>query len=113
MCNEIRGVPQVGDLLEAGVAGGVAQDLAPSEVAGELLQHQGSPGDILGEGSGVVGGKEEELATRVEAALEDQGRAFRHPAGGRRACAPGAHASARFCHPWHEVEMRVEPQCLR
>ena len=54
-------------------------------------------------------GEEVELSIRVEAALEDQGRAFRHPWGGRRACAPGAHASARFCHPWHDVEMRIEP----
>ena len=56
---------------------------------GALPQH-------LGEARDVMDGKEVELAIRVESVLEDQGHASRHPQGGRRACAPGAPASARY-----------------
>jgi len=42
-------------------------------------QADGALTQQLGEASGVMDGEEVELAIRVETALEDQGRAFRHP----------------------------------
>ena len=53
--DEIRSAPQACVLPEIGIVGRVIQDLSPGAVIGELLQRQGSPGDILGESlSGCV-----------------------------------------------------------
>jgi hypothetical protein len=58
--DEIRGAPQVRVLPEVRVVGSVIQDLASRAVVGELLQRQGSPGDVLRQG----------LAGRVIAAVQ-------------------------------------------
>jgi hypothetical protein len=55
LCDEIRGAPQACVLLEVGVKGGVIQDLSAGPVVGELLQRQGSSGNVLRQGlSGMV-----------------------------------------------------------
>ena len=61
--DEIRSAPQARVLFEIRIEGSVIQDLSPGAVIGELLQRQGSPGDILGES----------LAGRVVAAVQAHG----------------------------------------
>ena len=53
--DEVHGVPEGGVLLEIGVVGSVIEDLPAGSVVAELLQRQGSPGDVLSKGlSGLV-----------------------------------------------------------
>jgi len=53
--DEVHGVPEGGVLLKPWIVAGVIKNLVAERVIDELLQRQGSPGDVMSEGlSGFV-----------------------------------------------------------